>query len=292
MKYLKLRENLGLRFTDENCEIHGPRGIKLLDLSAPQISLLKRLRSEGQELQSLMSLSAAERALLKTLSGKKLLRVFEDDYSRNEIWLSHYVEDARAALQSLGRKKVMIVGCGGTGAIVADHLARAGVRDFILVDGADLDEPDLNRQWTFSAQDCGQPKVELLAAHLFAHTGAVSKCHRLQIENTNTMEPLLAASCDLIVWCADKPQWTIEKLALDLADGLNTPILFGAVGIEDDYAGPVLRTADERAQERARLDALEELQLDSGIIRGSICFTNTIAAAKIGLLAFQHLIKI
>ena len=234
---VRLRENLGLRFTEEGCEIHGPRGIKIKDPHGRHRAFLQLLFDVGVPLAGTQELAGEERALLQTLSEKKLLRRHEDDYTRDEIWLSHFVADARLSLAGLAAKKVLIVGCGGTGAIVADHLARAGVKNFALVDGARLDAPDLNRQWTYSRDGIGQAKVDLLAAHLQSLGGTCEKFER-QLQSAADLAGLPKA--DLIVCAADKPRFVIENLMLELADKENTPLLFGSVGITDDFVGEVL----------------------------------------------------
>ncbi len=291
MKTVRLRENVGVKFTDDSCEIHGPRGLRLQNLDTEQRGILRLLVENGLALDSVSDQSPSIRKLLQTLSDNKLLRLHESDYSRNEIWLSHYVPDAREAFRSLSVKTVLIAGCGGTGAIVADHLARAGVRKFILIDNAELDAPDLNRQWPFSKGDIGRPKVEVLAEHLRAINGAESVVYKRFLQDSESLSGI-KEPCDLIVWCADKPQWTIELLGLELAERLATPILFGAVGIADDSVGAVLSDSAARSRERARLEAAAALNLESSVIEGSICFTNTLTAAKLALTAFRHLLRL
>ena len=290
MIFVRLRENLGLRLTAGTCEIHGPRGIKILDPKNEYGALLRRLFDNGISVEESAKLTESQRALLQTLSDKGLLRRFEADYSRDEIWASHYVADARQSLKQLRSRKILIVGCGGTGAIIADHLARAGVGHFVLVDGAHLDAPDLNRQWTYTREDIGAKKVELLATHLKKNFDTQVKTFHRQIEVREDFNDLAGESADLIVCAADQPQFVIEKLILDLAETNNTPLIFGSVGITDDFVGPVLEGSAQRQAERLKIHQQEKLGIDVHIARGSLCFTNTLAAVKIGLTAYRFLL--
>lgn len=187
-------------------------------------------------------------------------------------------------------KRFRIRGCGGTGAIIADHLGRAGVGRFTLVDGAHLDAPDLNRQWTYTRDDIGAKKVDLLATHLQTKFNAQVKTFHRQLKNPEDLTDLAEDSGDLIVCAADQSRFVIEHLVLDLADINNTPVVFGSVGITDDLIGPVLNGPSEREVERQRLLQEETLGIDINIARGSLCFTNTLAAAKIGLTAYRFLL--
>lgn len=292
MKSIRLRENVGLRFTAEGCEIHGPRGIKIVDPQGQHLEFLRRLFASGIPSAEAATLPLETRRLLQLLSDRKLLRQHEADYSRDEIWLSHFVADARQSLKNLTKKKILIVGCGGTGAIVADHLARAGVRHFILIDGAKLDAPDLNRQWTYSYKDVGKKKVRLLARYLCQHFGAkVRTLHRHLLTPADFIE-ISSENLDLIIGAADRPRFVIERLLLKLSDEKNTPILFGSVGVTDDCVGQVLDNPRKRDEEQKRLDYEESLNISEKIAQGSLCLTNTLAAAKIGLAAYRFLMGI
>lgn len=290
MIFVRFRENLGLRFTDDGCEIHGPRGFKIKDAEGEHRNILRKLFETGLPLADHARFTPGERALLQLLSDKKVLRRYETDYSRDENWLSHYVADARESLKGLAKKKVLIVGCGGTGAIIADHLARAGVGHFVLVDGAALDLPDFNRQWTYSPRDLGKWKTDLLGEHLRTNFKAEVQTFCRFLNETDDLTELSEMAPDLIICAADKPRFVIENLVLDLAAAQNTPVLFGSVGITDDQLGNVLIGPEARHTERDRLRAEERLGIEVKIAQGSLCFTNTLAAAKIGFAAYRFLL--
>lgn len=288
MTTIRLRENLGMKITPEGCEIHGPRGLKIL--GSEHHELMRELHDHGLSFDRLRDLKNKDRAVVQMLANKGLLRRHRADYCRNEIWLSHFVDDARQTTENLSQKSVLIVGCGGTGALVADHLARAGVKKFVLVDGAHLDQPDLNRQWTYEASGVGRPKTELLAERLRSINGAEVRSFNRFIETAEDLADL--PTCDLAVGAADKPRLIIENLLLDWADQTSAPIVFGSVGITDDFVGEVLSSHQTRALERERLGRESALDLEVRVAQGSLCFTNTLAAAKIGFAAYRFLVGI
>jgi molybdopterin/thiamine biosynthesis adenylyltransferase/proteasome lid subunit RPN8/RPN11 len=66
----------------------------------------------------------------------------------------------------LGDLTVAIVGSGGTGSAVAEQIVRLGVRKIILVDVDQLSDSNVTRVYGSTPGEVGQPKVEVLAAHL------------------------------------------------------------------------------------------------------------------------------
>lgn len=290
MKQIRLREDVALLFGEDHCEFHGSHGLKLVDLTIAQLGFLKDFWENGFDAHKVNDLTPSDQALLKILRKKDLLRVFEPDYTRDEIWLSHHVADSRQSLRSLADKEVMFIGCGGTGAVIADHLARAGIKKFILVDGAKLDGPDLNRQFPFRRQDIGAFKAEALARILSQEFEAKARAEIRFLQSETDFSELKECHPDLIICCADQPVHQIESLCLDFASRKDTPILFGAVGISDDQIGPLVITQKDRQNERQRLAARSGSKALVRTIRGSVCWTNTIAAAQIGFLAYRFLV--
>lgn len=71
--------------------------------------------------------------------------------------------DVMGQLRSLG---FCIVGCGGTGANFAEMLVRSGATRLTLIDGSKIKDTDLNRIFSFTSADIGDPKVEVLKKRL------------------------------------------------------------------------------------------------------------------------------
>ena len=82
---------------------------------------------------------------------------------------------AQQALPQIGEKqdriehaKILIVGVGALGSVVAELLCRAGVRDLTLCDYDIVDESNLQRQSLYTHLDIGRLKVEAAKEHLIA----------------------------------------------------------------------------------------------------------------------------
>lgn len=82
-------------------------------------------------------------------------------YSRQEV-LKEIPNDFQ---ESIRDKKVVLVGCGGVGSILAQMLVRGGFLNISLVDCDFVDDSNLQRQFYYES-DLGKPKVEALLGHL------------------------------------------------------------------------------------------------------------------------------
>ncbi|MCL1828421.1 MAG: tRNA threonylcarbamoyladenosine dehydratase [Oscillospiraceae bacterium] len=81
-------------------------------------------------------------------------------FIRNEMLLG------KNAAERLSQSKVAVFGLGGVGSWCAEALARAGVGEFTLIDGALIAESNINRQIIATASTVGRPKPEVMAERL------------------------------------------------------------------------------------------------------------------------------
>ena len=114
-------------------------------------------------------------------------------------------------MRVLGTRKVAIVGCGSIGSKIAVLLARAGVKDFVLVDD-DLLLPENMIRHDLDWREIGTHKVESVARRIELVNPAArckTRIHRLGgQESTGSFESMLTtlASCDLIVDATAEPR--------------------------------------------------------------------------------------
>ena len=82
-------------------------------------------------------------------------------------------DDVMERLRSL---RFCMVGCGGTGANFAEMLVRTGATQLTLIDGADVEESNLNRVFSFSSADLAKPKVDALKKRLESIRAGLEIC--------------------------------------------------------------------------------------------------------------------
>lgn len=150
-----------------------------------------------------------------------------------------YVSPARFQL-ALQHATVAIVGLGGLGSWVLEHLVRSGVGHLRLIDSDQVEESNLNRQ-LYAESDVGRPK----------HLAAVDRLKAIDPRaDVQAYSRFVAAEdkgewvqgCDLVISCADSPSvaavgTTISNLCYDkrithiVGGGYNPFFGFGGTSI-------------------------------------------------------------
>ncbi len=136
-----------------------------------------------------------------------------------------------AIQQALGDLRVGIIGCGGTGSVVAEQLVRLGVRHLTLIDPDRISESNLTRVYGSIASDVGKPKVQVLARHL---ASIVPELDCEPVQSMVTLEPAARRliGSDIVFGCTDD---NAGRLVLSrLATYLVTPVFDCGVLLSSD----------------------------------------------------------
>ena len=132
-----------------------------------------------------------------------------------------------AGQQRLGRSRVLLVGCGALGSVVAEILARAGVARLTLADRDYIDESNLQRQSLYTEDDCrqGLPKAVAAARHLTEINSGVELVPQVLDVNARSIESLVR-NHDLIIDGTDN--FETRYLLNDASLKWNLPWVYGA----------------------------------------------------------------
>lgn len=126
----------------------------------------------------------------------------------------------------LAAKRVLVVGCGGLGGHVIEHLARIGVGHLRVVDGDFFEESNLNRQLLSSTMNLGRPKT-LAAQQRVRAINPLVETEAFQIYLTAENAAELLAGCDLAVDALDN--MPTRLLLQQAAKETSIPLVHGAV---------------------------------------------------------------
>ncbi len=294
---IQLRPDLLTEWGDDRLTLHGDkmwelRGLKPADMAflrslSDGLVLAPSLPESGARIWKLLTFFA-DKGLLKSLSPTGYEH---SPFERQVEWLSYFSPEPAGVQEDLRRKRVAIIGCGGTGALIALHLARAGVGRFLLIDGAEVDLPDLNRQLSYFPKDLGVRKTEALGRHLAELDPAIERiAHAEFIDGPESLRALLERHpCELVINCADKPVGLVQAWAVS-GTPAGIPVLFGGVGLESASIGPLLTEPEaRRAFQRDMESGAARLDESARPLKASLCFTNTIASTWIAFEAFRYL---
>ena len=142
----------------------------------------------------------------------------ETQFSRNEIIISKEKQDI------LNSKTVAIFGIGGVGGDVAESLARAGIKNLILIDNDTISISNINRQIIALHSTIGKYKVDVMRERLKDINPNINIItFKTFIKDGNSKEILQSQKIDYIVDAIDTVSAKLELIKF--ANELNTPII-------------------------------------------------------------------
>lgn len=126
----------------------------------------------------------------------------------------------------LERKHVLVLGCGGLGGTVMEHLVRLGVGKVTAVDGDRLEESNRNRQILSTAENLGTYKAEAARIRACSINPDLRFHSVTEFFNRHNADTLLEG-VDLVVDGLDNDG---DRLLLEqFCERKNVPIVHGAV---------------------------------------------------------------
>jgi len=131
-----------------------------------------------------------------------------------------------------------IIGLGGTGSVVAEQLARMGVRKLRLVDHDRVDPSNLSRLYGGTPNDAKKKKykVDVVSSHLAKINPQIET---VNIADTVVRQDVLKclANCDVIFSCLDRhaPRAVLNELSYQCF----VPVIDVGVGLQREHAGVI-----------------------------------------------------
>lgn len=126
--------------------------------------------------------------------------------------------------------RIGVIGLGSVGSIVAEGLARIGVRELVLIDHDVVEEHNLDRLLNAGVRDIGRAKTDVAeaAARRGSSAGAIEILNiRRKVQHEVAYAE--ARDCDIIVCCVDSPVARDVVNRIAFRDGI--PVVDGGVEI-------------------------------------------------------------
>lgn len=150
---------------------------------------------------------------------------------RREILRRTYDTWGAATQRDIARMHVGIVGLGSVGCIVAEAVARIGVRRITLIDPDRVEAHNLDRLLYGTVADVGALKVDLAKASLELHATADRPLiTALPLPVQSRMAYRKALDCDLLFSCVDRP--VARDVLNHIANGHLIPVIDCGIAVE------------------------------------------------------------
>ncbi|HSI28259.1 MAG: ThiF family adenylyltransferase [Methylophilus sp.] len=179
-----------------------------------EAQLLQLMNSRVPDIQHGSLLLTPNGCKAKKLGGDESIEIIEigvkrivySKHSTNHFQPDKFDRQVRAfgidGQKVLSSLKVVIVGLGGTGSVVAMQLAHLGITDFTLVDPDVVEVTNLNRLVGACPKDVGTPKVNVAASRIRELNSECSLC-LIQGDITYAEVAQELLDCDFIFSCTD-----------------------------------------------------------------------------------------
>ncbi len=151
------------------------------------------------------------------------VEIVTDRYSRQVLFSGI----GAAGQEKVRRGRILLVGCGALGSVVAEILVRAGIGRITIADRDYIEESNLQRQALFTEEDCrsGLPKAVAAARHLRAINSSVDIYPEVLDVRASTIEALVRDQ-DIILDGTDN--FETRYLLNDASLRWNIPWVYGA----------------------------------------------------------------
>ena len=138
-----------------------------------------------------------------------------------------------AGQEKLFNSKVTIIGVGGLGTVSATYLAMAGIGELTLIDSDTVSITDLNRQFLYTEEDLGKPKVRIAEKRL-RKINSELKINALNEKVTQANVQDIIRGSSIIIDGLDN--WQTRIIVNDACVQQGIPFIHGAVeGINGQF---------------------------------------------------------
>ncbi len=249
-----LRVSPGYSITQVGCELKFI-GDRVVSITVPSNNAAKSLRllldGEAWEASS-AALSEEEKSVsegyLEELIRMGIIidraenRFFNTPYEKQVDFFFALGLNGSQSQELLASKNVLILGVGGTGSVVLQHLVGAGIGKVTLIDSDSVSIHNLNRQFIFKDTDVGQPKVE--AAHNYIRSQGVNTeviSFNCMITSERDLQKVINnRQIDFVVLAADTPPGEITGIVAKICMKNDIPFIRGSVGLSELDWGPLV----------------------------------------------------
>jgi molybdopterin/thiamine biosynthesis adenylyltransferase len=193
----------------------------------------------------------------------------ELDWVSSENWNAEQISARGRFPVSFSSQRVLIIGCGAVGSVVAELLVRGNINQVVLIDGEELEVGNLVRH-TLGLEDIKKPKAQQLAKRLNSINPNARVMYIADVfPPRSDNDRAILKQCDVIIDCTGDDKalislsqfpWGKEKLiiSINLNYGATKSFIF-------TYKGnlfPVQEYSQRIKPHLTNMDEIDELPID------------------------------
>ncbi|WP_179221404.1 ThiF family adenylyltransferase [Lactobacillus taiwanensis] len=207
------------------------RKIWKIKKSAEIQKVIYKICTEGMEDEELKRTS-----IFKFLIKNKLIHKVSTNNIINpktEYYFQNICSNADQVIKELMNKKICIVGLGGVGTQILQHLCGMNIKNYLLIDYDNVEKTNLNRQFIYGYEDIGRSKVDICERYIKNHVIDFKKIIKIKekIQNPNQLiNNIYKFDPAIIICAADQPQGKIQSIINIVGKKMNIPVISGGVG--------------------------------------------------------------
>lgn len=238
---IKLNEHITVTSQDGKIFISGNDFFEISSISSETTDFVFRLQS-GVTANDIKSLCESHREIYDFLRAKNMIHVaFSNDHPENRTlnYLANYMFNPVESYSRLSKKHVLILGLGGIGSVIFQHLLHNGVNTFTVLDSDTVRQQDFNRQYIYSMDSVG--KLKTICAREYAlrvNPDAVIKVENQYVKDEQSLCDLGKSGFDLVVNGLDTPI-NIGTIVGNYVIVNKYPLYDVGVGVCDGEYGPL-----------------------------------------------------
>ncbi len=258
-----------------------------------------KIKVEDKEINLLNSILNSElfefqeTKIFKELLKKKV--IVKCDYMKSNRNIKYYLEtfiDSKVNMNLLEKKKVLIIGLGGIGCEMINHLVGNGIKNFIILDFDKIDLSNLNRQYLYNFNDVSKNKTEIITEKMLQkNPDLFIKHYQKYINNSEEIIKIVYEEKPNIIICAaDTPFIDLRINILKACIRTNTPCIFGGVSVFSGQYGPTFIVKSKMQAYLKKLERVKSYVINSNVTKASFGPTNSIISAYMSLDVFMLLL--
>lgn len=221
--------------------------------------------------------------IFKKLFFLKII-VEDNHFSNYKLYLKQFLNSC-VNVDNLLDKQIAIIGLGGIGSEILNHLLGVGIRKYMLIDFDKVEKTNFNRQYLFNISDIGQYKIDVLE-NIIKKRIKNSKVIKFNNKINNSIELLdffEIEKPDILICAADTPFLDLRIAIIETSIKLDIPCIFGGVSILNGQYGPYFVDNKNKGKYLNELLKYKDLVLMNNVYKASFGPTNSVISGYMAM---------